>query len=57
MGVPLDGQVVRPGVVTSQYLENFLSFDNCVFRGNNYGKANVQVSAPLGFLVVLASAS
>jgi hypothetical protein len=46
MGVPLDGQVVRPGVITTQYIENLLVVDNCVFRGNNYGKSSVQVSAP-----------
>jgi hypothetical protein len=50
MGVPLDGQVVRPGVITTQYIENLLVIDNCVFRDNNYGKSSVQVSAPFRIL-------
>ena len=43
--MPLDGQVVRPGIITSQFPENKLVFDNCIFRENDYGRISVQVSA------------
>lgn len=42
--MPLDGQVVRPGIITSQFPEDKLVFDNCIFRENDYGRISVQVS-------------
>lgn len=39
----MDGQVVRPGIVTSSYDATTLVFESCVFRDNNYGDPHVQV--------------